>query len=119
MLSRPVSRRADIVQPMTKAPELVEIARFPSRLEAESIGHALDQYDIDFVVRSDDVGMYGPGMIGWSPQGASLWVAADRADRVKELLSCVVAPLEDSEVQAQADVEARTEPDIEPDTEPV
>ena len=80
---------------MPEAPQLVEIARFPSRLEAESIGHALDQYDIDFVVRSDDVGMFGPGMIGWSPQGASLWVAADRADEVRELLSCVSSPGED------------------------
>lgn len=83
-------------------PELVEIARFPSRLEAESIGHALDQYDIAFLVRSDDVGMYGPGMTGWSPQGASLWVAADRADEVRELLSCVAAPLE-AEDEADAD----------------
>ncbi len=82
--------------------ELVEIARFPSRLEAESIGHALDQYDIQFVVRSDDVGIYGPGMTGWSPQGASLWVAADRADEVRELLSCVAAPLE-AEDGADAD----------------
>lgn len=71
----------------------MEIARFPSRIEAESIGHALDQYEIDFVVRSDDVGMFGPGMTGWSPQGASLWVAAHRADEVRELLSCVASPL--------------------------
>jgi len=99
--------RAGIVQSMTKTPELVEIARFPSRLEAESIGHALDQYDIDFVVRSDDVGIYGPGMIGWSPQGASLWVAAEAAERVRELLSCVVAPVEDSD----ADEESGNGPD--------
>ena len=83
-------------------PELVEIARFPSRIEAESIGHALDQYDIQFVVRSDDVGMFGPGMTGWSPQGASLWVSSDRADEVRELLSCVAAPLE-AEDEADAD----------------
>jgi hypothetical protein len=82
---------------MAEAPELVEIARFPSRLEAESIGHALDQYGIPFLVRSDDIGMYGPGMTGWSPQGASLWIAADRADEVRELLSCIVAPVEDED----------------------
>ena len=87
---------AGILDPMKATPELVEIARFPSRLEAESVGHALDQYEIDFVVRSDDVGIYGPGMMGWSPQGASLWVAADRADEVRELLSCV-AELPDEE----------------------
>ena len=91
----------DIVQgmapPSEKTPELVEIARFPSRLEAESIGHALDQYDIPFMVRSDDVGMYGPGMTGWSPQGASLWVAARHVERVRELLTCIVRPLEESD----------------------
>lgn len=82
---------------MANPPELVEIARFPSRLEAESIGHALDQYDIPFIVRSDDVGIYGPGMTGWSPQGASLWVAAGQVDEVRKLLSCVVAPLDEPE----------------------
>ncbi len=93
----------DIVGPMVKAPELVEIARFSSRLEAESIGHALDQYGIPFLVRSDDVGIYGPGMTGWSPQGASLWIAADRVDEVRELLSCVVAPVEDGEDVEEAE----------------
>ena len=86
-----------------RSSELVEIARFPSRLEAESIGHALDQYDIPFVVRSDDVGMFGPGMTGWSPQGASLWVAAGQLDEVRELLSCIVAPAEDADVEGDED----------------
>jgi len=80
---------------MAKPSELVEIARFSSRLEAESIGHALDQYEIPFVVRSDDVGIFGPGMTGWSPQGASLWVAAGQVDEVRRLLSCIVAPLDE------------------------
>ncbi len=87
---------------MAKAPELVEIARFSSRLEAESLGHALDQYGIPFLVRSDDVGIYGPGMTGWSPQGASLWVAADEADEVRDLLSCVVTPVEGEDEAEEA-----------------
>ena len=69
--------------------EYREIARFPSRLEAEAIGHALDQYDIPFLVKADDVGMFGPGMTGWSPQGAGLWVPVERMEEVRELLSCV------------------------------
>jgi len=88
-----------------QTPDLVEIARFPSRLEAESIGHALDQYDIPFVVRSDDVGIYGPGMTGWSPQGASLWVAAGQLDEVRQLLSCVVAPLDDAEDEEEREAD--------------
>ncbi len=36
-------------------------ARFSSRLEAEAIGYALDQYDIPFLVQSSDIGVFGPG----------------------------------------------------------
>ncbi len=70
--------------------EFVEIAVFNSRLEAETIGHALDQYDIPFLVQSHDVGMFGPGMIGASPAGARLLVPENRLDEVRELLNCVV-----------------------------
>jgi len=70
--------------------EFVEIARFDTRLEAEAIGHALDQYDIPFLVKSDDIGIFGPGHIMSTPQGASLWVPASRKKEVAELLSCVV-----------------------------
>ena len=56
---------------------------------AETIGHALDQYEIPFVVKSDDVGVFGPGMVGTSPTGATLWVAEEHEERVRELLSCV------------------------------
>ena len=73
-----------------------EVARVNSRLEAEAIGHALDQYSIPFLVQSSDVGMFGPGMTGWSPQGASLLVPADRVAEVHELLTCI-APLAEGE----------------------
>lgn len=73
------------------------VARFNSRLEAEAIGHALDQYSIPFLVQSADVGMFGPGMTGWSPQGATLLVPADRVDEVLELLSCLAPVGEDEE----------------------
>ena len=68
----------------------VEIARFPSRLEAEAVGHALDQYEIPFLVQSPDVGMFGPGMVGWSPAGARLLVPEENLEEVKRLLECVV-----------------------------
>ena len=77
--------------------DFVEIARFSSRLEAEAIGHALDQYDIPFVVQSADIGMFGPGMIGRSPAGAQLLVPQDRVEEVRELINCVVAPLPSDE----------------------
>jgi hypothetical protein len=73
-----------------------EVARFNSRLEAEAVGHALDQYEIPFLVQSADVGIFGPGMTGWSPEGARLLVPADRVDEVLELLSCL-APIGEDE----------------------
>jgi len=77
--------------------DYVEIARFNSRLEAESIGHALDQYEIPFLVQSADVGMFGPGMIGTSPAGARLLVPEGELERVRELLNCVVTPIDEEE----------------------
>jgi Putative prokaryotic signal transducing protein len=73
---------------------LVEIARFSSRLEAETIGHALDQYDIPFLVQSADIGMFGPGMIGTSPAGAQLLVPAASAEAARELLHCVLTGID-------------------------
>lgn len=73
--------------------ELVEIAHFPSRLEAEAIGHALDQHGIPFLVQSPDVGIFGPGMIGPTSSGARLLVSAEHEEEVRALLSCVVRPL--------------------------
>jgi hypothetical protein len=72
--------------------EYTEIGWFRSRLEAEAVGHALDQYGIPFLVQSGDTGMFGPGMVGWSPVGASLLVPEDRLEEVRELLSCLVPP---------------------------
>lgn len=76
--------------------EFIEIARFASRLEAETIGHALDSYDIPFLVQSPDIAIFGPGMVGASPVGATLLVPENRIDEVRRLLDCVVAPLEDT-----------------------
>jgi hypothetical protein len=69
--------------------KFVSIARFDTRLEAETIGHALDQYDIPFLVKSEDIGIFGPGHVMSTPQGASLWVPASRRKEVAELLSCI------------------------------
>lgn len=89
--------------------DFVEIACFDSRLEAETIGHALDQYDIPFIVQSSDIGMFGPGMIGTSPVGARLMVPENRVAEVRDLLSCVV--------QLPEDWEPETEPPDDDETE--
>jgi hypothetical protein len=66
-----------------------KIAEFPSRLEAETVGHALDQYDIPFLVKSEDIGFFGPTAAGSNVWGASLWVPGDKVEDVKRLLTCV------------------------------
>lgn len=72
------------------------LATFSSRLEAEAVGHALERFGIPWMVRADDVGMFGPGMVGWSPQGAALLVPEGRLEEARELLSCF-APAEEGE----------------------
>ena len=70
--------------------DFVKIADFSSRLEAETIGHALDQYGIPFLVKSEDIGFFGPTAAGTNIWGASLWVPGDKVEEVKRLISCVV-----------------------------
>lgn len=82
---------------MSTQQDLVEIAHFSSRLEAETIGHALDAYDIPFLVQSPDIGMFGPGHMGTTVVGASLLVPGACADEARELLSCVVTPADTGE----------------------
>ncbi|MCB1057049.1 MAG: hypothetical protein KDD11_16225, partial [Acidobacteria bacterium] len=78
----------------------VEIASFPSRLEAETVGHALDQHGIPFLVQSEDIGIFGPGMSGWTPGGARLLVPESAREEVGRLLTCVVQPLGEDEAEA-------------------
>ena len=78
--------------------DYIEIAVFPSRLEAETVGHALDQYDIPFLVQSADIGIFGPGMTGFTPEGAKLLVPSRRLEEVRRLLSCVFEPLPENEL---------------------
>lgn len=81
--------------------EFVEIGRFNTRLEAETVGHALDQYGIPFLVRSDDIGIFGPGHAFGTPQGAALLVPSDRKEEVAELLECVVRSPDERDTSAE------------------
>ncbi len=69
--------------------DFVEVARFASRLEAETVGHALDPWGIPFFVQCPDIGMFGPGVFAAPPDGAALLVPEDRAHEVVELLTCL------------------------------
>ncbi len=80
----------------TVSMKLVEIARFDNRLEAEAVGHALDQHGIPFLVQGSDIGIFGPGMVGRSPVEVSLQVPEEALEEVKILLDCVVSIPESS-----------------------
>lgn len=82
-------------------PTFVAIASFPSRLEAETVGHALDQYGIPFFVQSEDIGFYGTGGLVHSPFGARLMIPSDRLEEVSELLRCVVSPAESDDPEEE------------------
>ena len=73
--------------------DFVRIGNFNSRMEAETIGHALDQYDIPHMVKLDDAG----GMLVQMLPGASLWVPEDNVQEAKRLLSCVLPESNDPE----------------------
>ncbi|MDY7095873.1 MAG: hypothetical protein SX243_23105 [Acidobacteriota bacterium] len=83
----------------------IEIARFPSRMEAETVGHALDQHGIPFVVQSDDIGIFGPGMSCWTPSGARLLVPESAREEVAGLLTCVVGAGDELDDELLAAVE--------------
>ncbi len=68
--------------------DFIKVASYSSRLEAETIGHALDQYQIPYMVKNEDAG----GMLMDLMPGATLWVPADKADLVSRLLHCAVKP---------------------------
>lgn len=68
--------------------DFVKVASYRSRLEAETIGHALDQYNIPHLVKNEDAG----GMLVDLMPGASLWVPVDKVSIVAKLLNCAVKP---------------------------
>lgn len=71
--------------------EFVKIADFKSRLQAETIGHALDKHDIAHMIKLDDAG----GMLVQMIPGASLWVPEDRVEDAKQILAGVLPSTDD------------------------
>jgi hypothetical protein len=63
--------------------ELVEVASFPNRIEAEMARGALEAAEIESVVSADDAGGLRPHL--WL-SGVRLLVRAEDAERARELL---------------------------------
>ena len=59
------------------------IAGFDTGLKA--VGHALDQYEIPFLLKRHDIGIFGPGPVMATPLSVSLWVPANRNEEVAKL----------------------------------
>ena len=75
-----------------------KILSLDSRLEAEAIGNALEQQGIPVLVKSEDLGIFGPGHTGATPQGATLWIPDELVEKAKSLLSCFFSE-DESEMQ--------------------
>ncbi len=74
--------------------EYTPIATFNSRLEAETVGHSLDQYNIPFILKGEDVGLFVGGAT-IVPGGVTLFVPEDIAEQAEAYLDCVVNPKPD------------------------
>jgi hypothetical protein len=74
--------------------EYTPIATFNSRLEAETVAHSLDQHNIPFILKGEDVGLFlgGASIV---PGGVTLLVPTDVAEQVEAYLDCVVHPKRD------------------------
>jgi len=65
-----------------------EIARFSSRIEAETVAHALDQYEIPYLIQGLDPS-HGLQSFGSATGGLVLCVPDEAVDIVRKLLNCV------------------------------
>ena len=72
--------------------DFIQVASFSSRIEAETVAHALDPFDIPFILKGDDVGLFGTGQSLHVPGGVTLWIPESRLKEVARLLDCVVMP---------------------------
>lgn len=66
----------------------VTIATFASRIEAETVAHALDPHKIPYLIQGHDIGMLGTA--GAVPGGVRLQVPDFVAEQVEAMLDCVV-----------------------------
>jgi hypothetical protein len=67
----------------------VTIATFNSRLEAETVAHALDPHGIPYLIQGHDIGMFGAAG-GGIPGGIRLMVPDFVAEQVEAMLDCVI-----------------------------
>jgi len=78
---------------------LVKVSTFRSRLEAETYGHVLDQYDIPFFVQCEDAGIFGMGASMNTP--ATLMVREEHLQQVKRILLCLFEDAENDSKTAE------------------
>lgn len=64
----------------------IVIATFRSRLEAELAAGLLRDAGVESLVQGNDVGMFGPGMTGPTPQGVRLLVGKAQEADARRLL---------------------------------
>lgn len=68
----------------------VRIANFRTKLEAETVAGFLDGAEIAYLIQSGEGMLYGP-----LPQGATLYVAGENADRARAILRDAGVPVDE------------------------
>jgi hypothetical protein len=67
---------------------IVKVKNFPDRMYAERARQSLDEEGIPSLIQSSDIGFLGAGGAAGLPvSGADIFVAADMAERAKEILN--------------------------------
>jgi hypothetical protein len=66
---------------------IVKVKNFPDRMYAERARQSLDEEGIPSLIQSSDIGFLGAGGAAGMPSGADIFVAADMAERAKEILN--------------------------------
>jgi hypothetical protein len=66
--------------------DLVIVAQFGSRTEAEVFTGLLEDAGIPSVTRGSDVGIFGPGFSGTTALGITVLVRSEDAERARDLL---------------------------------
>ena len=66
--------------------DFVEIASFATRLEAETVAHALDKSEIPYVIKDEHSSVFPLDESTVGHNKVSLCVSEDKADAAKEVL---------------------------------
>jgi hypothetical protein len=64
----------------------VEIGHYSGQFDADLDREALEEAGITVMVKGSLTGAFGPGYVGWTPEGLRLFVPAESAAQARDIL---------------------------------